>query len=46
MAEARVGDGTLYMFGPQITYRGQTHETFPLLFNGLVLSAAEETTLR
>ncbi len=46
LLEADVGEGTLYMFGPQITYRGQTHETFPLLFNGILLSAAREATLR
>lgn len=40
MIEASVGEGTLFLFGPQITYRGQTHETYPLLFNGLLLSAA------
>jgi len=46
MLEADVGKGTLYMFGPQVTYRGQTHATFPLVFNGILLSAARETTLR
>ncbi len=46
MLEADVGDGTIYLFGPQITYRGQTHETFPLVFNGILLSSAQETTLR
>ncbi len=42
MVEAAVGEGTLYLFGPQVTYRGQTHETFPLLFNGILLSSARE----
>ncbi|MFC1661127.1 M14 family metallopeptidase [Gemmatimonadota bacterium] len=46
MAEATVGEGTLYLFGPQLTYRSQTHETFPLVFNGILLAGAEETTLR
>lgn len=41
MLEARVGEGTLYLFGPQITYRGQTHDTFPLLFNGILLGGAK-----
>ena len=44
MAEADVGEGTLYLFGPQVTYRGQTHATFPLLFNGIFLSAARDVT--
>lgn len=39
MLEAKVGNGTLYLFGPQVTYRAQTHETYPLLFNGILLSA-------
>ena len=46
MIEAQLGEGTLYMFAPQITYRGQTHATFPLVFNGILLSAAQETSLR
>jgi hypothetical protein len=40
--EASVGDGTLFLFGPQITYRGQSHATFPLLFNSILLSTAED----
>ena len=46
LLEADVEEGTLYMFGPQLTYRGQTHETFPLVFNGILLSRTQETTLR
>jgi hypothetical protein len=41
MLKATVGEGTLYMFGPQITFRGQPHDTYPLLFNGILLSNAE-----
>lgn len=33
--EARVGKGKLYAFGPEITFRAQTHGTFKLLFNQL-----------
>lgn len=44
LIEAEVGGGSLFLFGPQVTYRGQTHETFPLLFNGLLLSAAQAAT--
>lgn len=33
--EARVGQGNLYVFGPEITFRGQSHGTFKLLFNEL-----------
>ncbi|MCJ7627992.1 MAG: hypothetical protein MUO50_06335, partial [Longimicrobiales bacterium] len=46
MLEADVGEGTIYMFGPQVTFRGQTHATFPLVFNGIFLSAAQEASLR
>jgi hypothetical protein len=32
---ATVGKGTLYAFGPEITFRAQTHGTFKLVFNQL-----------
>jgi hypothetical protein len=35
MLEAQVGKGKLYMFGPEITFRGQPHGTFKFLFNGI-----------
>ena len=37
-AQAQVGKGTLYMFAPEITFRGQPHGTFKWLFNGIYLS--------
>jgi hypothetical protein len=40
MAQARVGKGTLYLFGPEITFRAQPHGTFKFLFNGLLLAGA------
>ncbi len=33
--EAPIGKGKLYAFGPEITFRAQTHGTFKLLFNQL-----------
>jgi hypothetical protein len=36
---AEVGQGKLYAFGPQITFRSQTHGTFKLLFNQLYTTA-------
>ncbi|HTU99005.1 MAG TPA: M14 metallopeptidase family protein [Luteitalea sp.] len=35
IAEARVGKGTLVLFGPEITFRAQPHGTFKFLFNGI-----------
>lgn len=36
---AQVGKGTLYAFGPEITFRAQPHGTFKLLFNELYVKA-------
>jgi hypothetical protein len=33
--EAKIGKGKLYAFGPEITFRAQSHGTFKMLFNGL-----------
>jgi hypothetical protein len=35
IAEANVGRGHLYLFGPEITFRAQPHGSFKFLFNGL-----------
>ncbi len=37
--EATVGKGSLWVFGPEITFRAQTHGTFKLLFNQLYQGA-------
>jgi hypothetical protein len=34
--EAAVGKGTLFLFGPEITFRSQPHGTYRLLFNALL----------
>jgi hypothetical protein len=34
--QATVGRGTLYLFGPEVTFRGQPHGTFKLLFNAIL----------
>jgi hypothetical protein len=41
MAEADVGRGKLYLFGPEITFRAQPHGTFKLLFNGIMEAGAQ-----
>ena len=35
VASAKVGKGNLYLFGPEILFRGQPHGTFKFLFNGI-----------
>ena len=37
--DATVGKGKLFLFGPEITFRGQPHGTFKFLFNGIYLGA-------
>jgi hypothetical protein len=32
---AKVGKGHLYVYGPEITFRGQTHGSYKMLFNQL-----------
>jgi hypothetical protein len=40
--EAPIGAGKLFVFGPEITFRGQTHGTIKLLFNALLVGATTE----
>jgi hypothetical protein len=35
VVEATVGKGKVFLYGPEITFRGQPHGTFKLLFNGI-----------
>ncbi len=46
VVSADVGDGHLYLFGPEIAFRAQPHGTFKFLFNGIALSNAEEESPR
>ena len=36
MAEAKVGRGKVYLFGPELLFRGQPHGTFKFFFNSLL----------
>ena len=36
VAEARLGKGIVYLFGPEVTFRAQPHGTFKFLFNGIM----------
>lgn len=40
VAAARVGRGRLFLYGPEINFRGQPVASFPLLFNGIYYGAA------
>jgi hypothetical protein len=44
--DASVGKGSLYLFGPEITFRAQPHGTFKFLFNAIYLSGATPVTLQ
>ena len=39
VVESNYGKGKVYLFGPEITFRGQTHGTFKFLFNGIYAPA-------
>jgi len=43
-ATARVGSGHVALLGPDVTFRGQPHGTFKLLFNGVLYGAATPVT--
>jgi hypothetical protein len=41
--EASVGQGAVYAFAPEITFRAQPHTTFKFLFNGIYLAGQTRT---
>jgi len=41
VAEARVGRGKVFLFGPEITFRAQPHGTFKFLFNAIMGSSEQ-----
>jgi hypothetical protein len=45
IAEATIGQGKVIVIGPEVTFRGQPHGTFKLLFNGLFYGNAQTTSL-
>ncbi len=45
MIEASIGTGKLFLFGPKITFRSQSHGTFPLLFNAIHYGAAASSRM-
>ena len=46
VAEALVGQGKVFLYGPEIAFRGQPHGTFKLLFNGLYYGPAATVELK
>ncbi len=46
IAQADVGEGTLFLFGPEIVRRSQPHGTYKFLFNAIYLGGAEAVVLR
>ncbi|MCJ7579437.1 MAG: peptidase, partial [Candidatus Aminicenantes bacterium] len=44
--EGDVGKGKLFLFGPEIGFRGQPHGTFKFLFNGIYYGTAKETDIK
>jgi hypothetical protein len=46
VAEARVGEGKVLIMGPEVTFRGEPHATFKLLFNGVMYGNAQSATLK
>ena len=46
VAEAAVGKGKLFLYGPEIAFRGQPHGTFKLLFNGIYYGVSETVELK
>ena len=41
IVDATVGQGKVYLFAPEITFRAQPHGTFKFLFNGILLAGAK-----
>ena len=40
-AEAKAGEGKLYLLGVEATFRGQPHGTYKLLFNSIYAGSAK-----
>ena len=40
VAEAQVGKGMVFLYGPEVLFRAQPHATFKLFFNGVISGAA------
>jgi hypothetical protein len=45
VVDAAVGEGTLLLYGPEVTNRAQPHGTFKLVFNGIYYGSADRVML-
>ncbi len=45
VVDAALGRGRVLLFGPEITFRAQSHGTFKFLFNGIHYAAAEPAVI-
>jgi hypothetical protein len=46
VAEAKVGEGKVLLMGPEVTFRGEPHATFKLMFNSVLYGNAQTTQLK
>ena len=46
VAEAALGEGKVFLLGPEVVFRAQPHGTFKLLFNGLYYGSAKPAVLK
>ncbi|GHT46417.1 peptidase [Bacteroidia bacterium] len=46
VVEANVGKGKVFLFGPEITFRGQPHASFKFLFNSIYYAGATPVKLK
>jgi hypothetical protein len=44
--EAKAGEGKLFVMGPEVTFRGEPHATFKLMFNALYYGSAQAVAVR
>lgn len=45
IVESSIGQGKVFLFGPEVAFRGQSHGTFKMLFNGLLSGATTVPTV-
>jgi zinc carboxypeptidase len=45
VAESKMGEGKVFVMGPEVTFRGEPHATFKFLFNGIFYGSAQATAL-